>query len=352
MSHRITRFTVAREPEGLTECPLNLYQWERTDSGHSLVLTDGAAYEMHLALVGREGVSETDITDDYIIGTTAVDHGAGDLGTYMLAGDTDNTSTVAVLRTNLERVLCELHDFTPLQGPGTSFVPTTMALLADRIEAHIAKSEEHDDVALLDAVEMARTMRAILNRDVMFVSNMSAPLQRAKRAINGSVVSIWSPDVRWPSDRKSNAPTEMLVRGVDDEGEPQAMVKLEAVTPMGAATAFFSQCFYNVCIVRSDSQEIVFVRRVKGEIHTESEWAFERSGPLLCPRPEHDDGDHVFVETSVEVSEEQPGHPAARRGISMWLVCHHCDAWADYYYGEGITEAVDEALALAPPVKS
>jgi len=344
--HRIIRFDI---PHG-SNCPMGIYTWERTPTGFSLALDDKDADTMRKALVGSPITdwTEHDATDDYFIGTTQVDHSRDNLGTILLE-DGPEGSTVAVLRKNVERVLCMLHDFKPLRKLGMSFVLDAMGVLVDRIDAHVAKAEEKGDIALLDAVEMARTMRAILNRDVMFVSNMSAPMQRAR---DTGYDAIWSPDIRWPANGAEGQPVAHLVRGISDEGEAADAVTLDAATLMDAATAFFagSQAF-NVCVVRSLTQEAVFARRTTGDVVTEATWTFERGGPLFCPKPEHADRDHYFVETSNDSAVEYPGHPAARRGVEGWLLCHHCDAWADYNYGDGIIEAIDDALAIAPPVK-
>ena len=356
--HRIIRFDMAAD----AVCPLGFYQWERTATGVSIALDNKDADTMRNALVQRGGDwTERDATDDYIIGTTSKDPTGSILGTIDLGGDAE-VQTVAIPRANLERVLCTLHDFTPLRKMGVSFLLDTMETLADRIEAHIAKAEENGDVALLDAVEMVRAMRAILNRDVMHVSNTSAPMRRAREAVKG-FGAIWSPDIRWPASGSEGKPVPHLVRGVGDDGEASIGIKLDAVTPMEAATAFLKGAFadgmrasgtpsFNVCIVRSATQETVFAKRTTGEVVTEAEWTFERGGLLLCPKPELPGDDHYFVETSNDFAAEMPGHPAARRGVEGWLLCHHCDAWANYNYGDGITEAIDEALAIVAPVKS
>ena len=183
--HRIIRFDMAAD----AVCPLGFYQWERTATGVSIALDNKDADTMRTAFGTRTDWTERDATDDYIIGTTSKDPTGSILGTIDLGGDAE-VQTVAIPRANLERVLCTLHDFTPLRKMGVSFLLDTMETLADRIEAHIAKAEENGDVALLDAVEMVRAMRAILNRDVMHVSNTSAPMRRAReRPSKGSARS-------------------------------------------------------------------------------------------------------------------------------------------------------------------
>ena len=345
--HRIIRFDMPAD----AVCPLGIYQWERTATGVSIALDDKDADTMRTAFGTRTDWTERDATDDYIIGTTSKDPTGSILGTIDLGGDAE-VQTVAIPRANLERVLCTLHDFTPLRKMGVSFLLDTMETLADRIEAHIAKAEENGDVALLDAVEMVRAMRAILNRDVMHVSNTSAPMRRAREAVKG-FGAIWSPDIRWPASGSEGKSVPHLVRGVGDDGEASIGIKLDAVTPTEAATAFFSSRRYNVCIVRSATQETVFARRAKGEVVTEAEWTFERGGTLLCPKPELPGDDHRFLKTDNEYASEMPGYPAARRGVENWLVCRHCDeAWFECDYGYRLPGAIDEALAIVAPVKS
>lgn len=362
--HRIIRFDMAAD----AVCPLG-YQWERTATGVSLALDDKDADTMRNALAEREAErkrralserdwwTERDVTDEYFIGRTTVEcmaHSPG-LGTIDLEGNAES-SIVAVPRENFERVLCTLHDFEPLKKLGASFVVDTMATLAARIDAHVTACKEQGVVALLDGAEVSRLMQAILNRDVLHASNLSAPAVRAVALKAGQPWAVWSPDVHWPATGTESQPGRYLARGAeedeDDDAEIGALGPWVAgtfATMKEAAESFLADpCAFKVCIVRSATQETVFVRTATG-VETQEEWCFERGGLLLCPKPQLPGDDHYFVETSYESAVEQPGHPAACRGVDAWLVCHHCDAWADYNYGDGIDDAVCDAFGMVSP---
>lgn len=88
---------------------------------------------------------------------------------------------------------------------------------------------------------------------------------------------------------------------------------------------------------------------------TRSTWLWKRGGTMLCPA-HPDTGDHDFSEIHTGDYLEKPRHPAARRGVKGWLECPRqgCKGWVEYDFGDGLPEAIVEALKAVegwrPPV--
>lgn len=143
---------------------------------------------------------------------------------------------------------------------------------------------------------------------------------------------------------------EHLVQEVDRDETPGTWTSVEACDMANAAAVFFAGRKGPACaIVRGPTQEGVLLFR-EDHIETNDD-LFERGGPLRCARPcvECAGGGHHFVEVITGDHLENPEHEAAKRGVTAWLLCKHCDGWAEYDYGEGICDAVESAMGECWP---
>jgi hypothetical protein len=40
--------------------------------------------------------------------------------------------------------------------------------------------------------------------------------------------------------------------------------------------------------------------------------------------------EHHWSDEYIVWADDEPGHPAAKRGLDCWLTCKHCEAWKPY----------------------
>ncbi len=112
----------------------------------------------------------------------------------------------------------------------------------------------------------------------------------------------------------------------------------------GAAISFFNASEFDRALVRGPTEEAVFVF-ADGKAVTRPEWKWQRGGPMLCERQCVEcDEDHHLVDVITGDHLEDPNHEAAKRGVLVWLLCKHCDAWVEYEYGDGIDEAIADSI--------